>query len=136
MLEGDGQWERTEDRTEAGGSNSNHTDEACSPYVWATHGQWQAPESIIMETAAFPATLTFSPPKFPGGCRRKILVLDCGGVGGKRKRFLTVPASPSPPSSGQFGNIRVAVPRFPIRFGFYDINTREVSYVYPISIPL
>lgn len=31
LLEGDGQWERTEGRTEAGGSNSNHTDEAWSP---------------------------------------------------------------------------------------------------------
>ena len=80
FLEGDGQWERTEGRSEAGGSNSNHTDEACSPCM---HGTWSMTSSGIHPygNGRVSVILTSLPLKWPrAGCPCRVLASGCGGV--------------------------------------------------------
>ena len=127
FLEGDGRWERTEDRTEAGGSNKNHTDEACSPCVDAAHGQWQAPGFIFMEVAASPP---YSPLSLPSGqgqfLRNPFCSTTVALAGGE-----SVSDCPTFTKPTEFRPVRpspVAVPKFPILFEFYNI-AHSLSYV-------
>jgi hypothetical protein len=122
FLEGVGQWERTEGRAEAGGSNSNHTDQACSSWCGRHMVSGKLRDSPLRK---WPRSRPCSPLPLPSG-QGLSLQNPCSRLwwrwrAGRGNVFWLFPHSPSPSSFDQFGNPRVAVLKFPIRFEFYDV---------------
>lgn len=134
FLEGDGEWERTEGRTEAGGSNSNRTDKVLSLRVSGTWSD-KLRDSPLWKWPCFCHTHLF-PSQVSGAALSKSLSLAVVALAGWGRNVFQLSRVQRAQELWVARQSPVAVPEFPILFEFNDIVHVRYRMPYPVLVPL